>query len=99
MYLEALACGLPVVGSVLDGSREALMEGALGALVDPDDSNALEQTILDGLKKTKGVVPDLLQHYSVVQFSDRLDRLLRSLSAHGQAAVPPSQQQEDEERR
>ncbi len=30
VYLEAMACGLPVLGSKLDGSREALREGDLG---------------------------------------------------------------------
>ena len=34
-FLEALACGLPVLGSKLDGGREALLDGALGLLVDP----------------------------------------------------------------
>jgi glycosyltransferase involved in cell wall biosynthesis len=35
VYLEALACGVPVVASEVDGSREAVREGALGILVDP----------------------------------------------------------------
>ena len=36
VFLEAMACGIPVVGSRLDGSREALRQGDLGILVDPD---------------------------------------------------------------
>ena len=30
VFLEALACGIPVVGSRLDGSREALAPGGVG---------------------------------------------------------------------
>jgi glycosyltransferase involved in cell wall biosynthesis len=40
VFLEALACGVPVIGSKVDGSREALLDGQLGRLVDanlPDD--------------------------------------------------------------
>ncbi len=37
VYLEALACGVPAVGSQLDGSREALRGGELGELADPTD--------------------------------------------------------------
>ena len=35
VLLEAVACGVPVVGSRVDGSREALLDGQLGRLVDP----------------------------------------------------------------
>ena len=33
VYLEALACGVPVIGSRADGSREALLDEQLGILV------------------------------------------------------------------
>jgi phosphatidylinositol alpha-1,6-mannosyltransferase len=35
VLIEAAACGVPVVGSQADGSREALLNGRLGHLVDP----------------------------------------------------------------
>jgi hypothetical protein len=35
VLIEAAACGVPVVGSRVDGSREALLDGRLGHLVDP----------------------------------------------------------------
>lgn len=37
VFLEALACGKPVVGGNKDGSREPLMDGKLGFLVNPDN--------------------------------------------------------------
>ena len=44
-YLEAMASGLPVVGSEVDGSRDALLDGALGLLVDPDDLHSVQTAI------------------------------------------------------
>jgi phosphatidylinositol alpha-1,6-mannosyltransferase len=35
VLIEAAACGVPVIGSKADGSREALLDGRLGDLVDP----------------------------------------------------------------
>jgi phosphatidylinositol alpha-1,6-mannosyltransferase len=41
VLIEAAACGVPVIGSQADGSREALLSGALGVLVDPLNSAQL----------------------------------------------------------
>jgi len=38
VYLEALACGKPVLAGNKDGSRDALANGELGTLVDPDNT-------------------------------------------------------------
>jgi phosphatidylinositol alpha-1,6-mannosyltransferase len=51
VLVEAAACGLPVIGANAGGSREALLEGKLGRLVDPQDKGALLAAIeaaLDG---------------------------------------------------
>jgi glycosyltransferase involved in cell wall biosynthesis len=37
VYLEALACGKPVLAGNRDGSRDALNDGELGILINPDD--------------------------------------------------------------
>jgi phosphatidyl-myo-inositol dimannoside synthase len=50
VLLEAAACGVPVIGSAIDGSREALLGGALGMLVDPHNPDALRQAILETLR-------------------------------------------------
>jgi glycosyltransferase involved in cell wall biosynthesis len=47
--LEAMAAGLPVVGSREGGLPELVEEGATGWLVPPRDANALAQTLLDAL--------------------------------------------------
>jgi glycosyltransferase involved in cell wall biosynthesis len=44
VYLEALACGKPILGGDRDGAIDALCQGKLGVLVNPDDLNAIAQT-------------------------------------------------------
>jgi glycosyltransferase involved in cell wall biosynthesis len=45
VYLEALACGKPTLGGNQDGAIDALCQGELGALVDPDDIGAIARTL------------------------------------------------------
>lgn len=46
VYLEALACGKPVLGGNQDGAIDALCHGELGALVHPDDVEEIGQTLI-----------------------------------------------------
>jgi len=50
VYLEAAWFGCQVVGSFAGGVPEALMQGALGALVPPGDNTALKTAILNSLQ-------------------------------------------------
>lgn len=45
VFLEAMACGRPVIAGDADGSREPLMDGKLGFLVNPDDREEIKNTI------------------------------------------------------
>ena len=78
VFLEALACGVPVVGSKLDGSREALREGLLGELVDPLDPLSIKQGILAALAKHKDI-PEGLSYFAWPAFSERVAAAVRSL--------------------
>lgn len=51
VYLEALSCGKPALGGSRDGAVDALQGGKLGALVNPDDSEAIAQTLVKILKR------------------------------------------------
>jgi glycosyltransferase involved in cell wall biosynthesis len=46
VFLEALACGKPVVAGDEDGSREPLLDGELGTLIDPHDADGLAKAIV-----------------------------------------------------
>jgi glycosyltransferase involved in cell wall biosynthesis len=52
VYLEALASGKPTLGGNQDGAIDALCQGQLGALVNPDDIQAIAQTIVQILQGT-----------------------------------------------
>jgi glycosyltransferase involved in cell wall biosynthesis len=80
VYLEALACGVPVVGSLLDGSRDALLEGRLGVLVDPGDRDDLLRGLRQALAAPKGSVPALLSEFSERRFVERLHAILDSVA-------------------
>lgn len=45
VFLEALACGKPVIGGNMDGSREPLMHGRLGFMVNPDSVEEIASAI------------------------------------------------------
>lgn len=80
VYLEALACGTPAVGSVLDGSRDALLGGKLGVLVNPQDPQSLIEGLLTALRTPRGV-PELIRYFSKEEFTQRVHGLLaRSVS-------------------
>jgi glycosyltransferase involved in cell wall biosynthesis len=71
VVLEALACGIPVVASTADGTREAVRNGELGLLVDPSDSEGLERAILEALSRPKAIQPGL-DYFSFANFEKRL---------------------------
>ncbi len=45
VFLEAAATGLPVIAGNKDGSVDALADGALGTLIDPEDNEAIHGAI------------------------------------------------------
>jgi glycosyltransferase involved in cell wall biosynthesis len=51
VLIEAAACGVPVVGSGVDGSREALLNGRLGRLVDPARPHELLEAVMAVLER------------------------------------------------
>ena len=79
VLIEALACGIPVVGSRLDGGSEALLGGRMGRLVDPDDAAELKAAILDALDAPKGEVPKELDRFTRAAFTGRAQALFSNI--------------------
>ncbi|MBI5444585.1 MAG: asparagine synthase (glutamine-hydrolyzing) [Deltaproteobacteria bacterium] len=75
VFLEAMASGVPVVASILDGGREAVLDGRLGVLVDPDSRESIANGIREALARPKGV-PEGLDYFSYARFGTRLDSIL-----------------------
>jgi glycosyltransferase involved in cell wall biosynthesis len=76
VFLEAMACGIPVVGSILDGGREALRDGRLGTLVDPRDLDNTVSGILTALNQKVGIPPDGLDYFSYTAFEKRISNII-----------------------
>jgi phosphatidyl-myo-inositol dimannoside synthase len=76
VYLEAMACGIPVVASEGDGSREAVRHGALGIMVDPNDREDIRAGIIEALRRPTGVIPQGLDYFSCINFKRRLHRIV-----------------------
>ena len=87
VYLEALACGKPVIGGKGTGAEDALLDGRLGLLADPDDVPGLADAIIRMLKGD--VEPHLLDpqylretvlaHYGFERFTERVGELLQTM--------------------
>jgi glycosyltransferase involved in cell wall biosynthesis len=77
VFLEAAACGLPVLGGSKDGSRDALVDGRLGVIVDPEDQDDLFRGLVQILKSEKRV-PDCLGPFDFSRFQMQVEDLLVS---------------------
>ncbi len=75
VVLEALACGIPVVASTLDGTREATLNGSLGILVDPRESAAIRDAIVRSVNMPKRIHPGL-EYFSFDNFTRRVHGVL-----------------------
>lgn len=87
VFLEALACGKPVIAGNRDGSRDALLGGKLGLLVDPDNVRELADGI--GRVLTGDVEPHLIDgtflrrevesHFGYPIFRSKVESFLKDL--------------------
>ncbi len=50
VFIEAMACGLPVIAGNKDGSADALQNGVLGQLIDPDSDAEMFQAMVNTLQ-------------------------------------------------
>ena len=79
VYLEAMACGVPVVASIVDASREVVRDGELGTLVNPDDPHEIRIGILKALDRLKGAVPKELDDFTYSNFERRLHKIVDAI--------------------
>ena len=82
VFLEAAACGLPVIGSAADGSREALAGGRFGALVEPASQSALIDAVSTALReKCVADRAELVDRFGVAAFNRRVGDWLKTSEA------------------
>jgi phosphatidylinositol alpha-1,6-mannosyltransferase len=75
VFLEAAASGIPIIGGNVDGSTDALADGALGIAIDPANTGALVQAIKQGLQ---GHAPDpaAVRRFKFENFAGRVGDLV-----------------------
>jgi glycosyltransferase involved in cell wall biosynthesis len=79
VFLEALATGLPVIASKVDGSREAVRDGAWGILVNPSDPEELASAIKSALVAPHVPARKELEYFSWGNFEKRVHSALDSV--------------------
>lgn len=79
VLLEAMACGIPVIASESDGTREAVRNGKLGKVVDPKNPDQLKEAIMKTLMEPKEI-PEGLDYFSFKHFSQRLHRIISQIT-------------------
>lgn len=79
VFLEAMACGLPVIASKLDGGKEATLNGRLGVLVDPNKPEEIKRAVIKCLNQKEKKVPSGLEFFSFTEFENRIHKVLKDL--------------------
>jgi len=81
VFIESLTCGTPVIACGLEGSRDALLDGRVGLLIDPDEHGALRSAIEQVLSRScpsRLLDPARLRRETLDAFgTDTFRRLLR----------------------
>jgi phosphatidylinositol alpha-1,6-mannosyltransferase len=82
VFIEALACGLPVICGNADGSIDAIRNGELGLAVDTDDQDELNNAIIKNLQtpltddKRRQLQAKCLEYFNEAQYINKLELLI-----------------------
>lgn len=82
VFIEALACGLPVICGNADGSVDAIKNGALGIAVDVNDTDALSRSIQKKLSvplttaSRKALQRQCINFFGEEKYRDHLQQIL-----------------------
>ena len=82
VFIEAMYYGLPVIAGNKDGSPDALLNGRLGILVDPDKTGQISAAIKKVIKNTNSFVPDhklLMERFSYPVYKKNLKEAIEKL--------------------
>ncbi|MBI5079273.1 glycosyltransferase family 4 protein [Candidatus Wolfebacteria bacterium] len=87
VFLEALACGKPVIAGNQDGSIDAVLDGRVGVLVNPDNIDEISKALIDVLSGNidkKLVDSDFLiktinEAYGIEKFNKKVILLINEL--------------------
>jgi phosphatidyl-myo-inositol dimannoside synthase len=86
VFVEALACGLPVICGNADGSTDAIKDGKLGTAINVDDLDELENTITRYLNtpltldKRQKLQNECLFYFNEKSYRDSLQKIINDES-------------------
>lgn len=84
VFIEAIACGLPVICGNVDGSLDAIRNGELGKAVDPDNLTELEEAIsaallnLPAANMRKHLQKRCLHYFNEADYINKLQSMLKN---------------------
>lgn len=82
VFIEAMACGLPVICGNVDGSIDAVRHEGMGTAIDPHDADALELAIRQKLAYSlttatkKTIQQECLKHFNGTHYTAVLNQLM-----------------------
>jgi D-inositol-3-phosphate glycosyltransferase len=87
--LEAMACGTPVVGADVGGIKYSVVDGETGALVPPDNPEALADKVSQLLEDRNGLqqlgqnaIRRVRQHFTWKSVADKVNALYEDILQH-----------------
>jgi len=82
VFIEAMHYGLPVIAGSKDGSADALCNGKLGVLVNPDDQQEINAAIEKVIAKRDQYLPDkelLSANFSYAAYKNKLEQFIHTV--------------------
>jgi phosphatidyl-myo-inositol dimannoside synthase len=85
VFLEAMACGLPVIAGNVDGSVDALKNGVLGTLLNPDSKTEITEAVIRSFGKSLSrnekidLQNQLLQYFGFEEFKKNTSWWLKKI--------------------
>jgi glycosyltransferase involved in cell wall biosynthesis len=90
VFIEAMFYGLPVIAGNIDGSVDALADGELGFLVDPDRPDEIMAAIERALEKgrnNRAVTAEVIQRFGFNAYKQKLAEVLGFVQGNNPAAA------------
>jgi glycosyltransferase involved in cell wall biosynthesis len=80
VFIEAAACGCQVIGGTADGSADALLNGELGQMIDPNNEieimNAIKKAIHNKTHQPKTQQEKTLENFDFQSYLNQIEKLV-----------------------